>query len=71
MLFRSSEGPVAPFTLPPEAVLEKVVHALESRRPRIRYYVTFPTWLFATLKRLLPGRVLDKVLMRVGGRENR
>ena len=66
-----SEGPVAPFTLPPEAVLEKVVHALESRRPRIRYYVTFPTWLFATLKRLLPGRVLDKMLMRVGGRENR
>jgi len=59
-------GPAAPFTLPPEAVLAKVVHALESPRPKIRYYVTFPTYLFATLKRLLPHAALDWVLARVG-----
>jgi len=63
-------GPAAPFTLPPEAVLEKVIHALESGRPRIRYPVTFPAHLFAVLKRLLSGAALDKVLGRVGKDEN-
>lgn len=64
-------GPAAPFTLGPEAVLAKVIHALESPRPRARYYVTFPTHLFATLKRLLPHRGLDAVLRRVSRGENR
>jgi len=64
-------GPAAPFTLPPEAVLEKLIHALESGRPRIRYPVTFPAHLFAALKRLLPGAALDYVLGRVGKDENR
>jgi len=61
------EGPAAPFTLPPEAVLKKVIHALESRRPRPRYYVTFPTYLFAFLRRVLSSRGLDWVLLRVSG----
>jgi hypothetical protein len=52
-------------------VLEKVIHALESRRPKVRYYVTFPTYLFATLKRLLPHSGLDWVLRRVSRGENR
>lgn len=60
------EGPAVPFTLPPEAVLKRVIHALESPRPKIRYYVTFPTYLFGYLKRLLPARLLDRMLMRVG-----
>jgi NAD(P)-dependent dehydrogenase (short-subunit alcohol dehydrogenase family) len=60
-----TEGPAVPFTLPPEAVLKKVVHALESPRPRPRYYVTFPTYLFGTLKRVLPTRLLDRLLYRV------
>jgi NAD(P)-dependent dehydrogenase (short-subunit alcohol dehydrogenase family) len=51
-----------PFTLPPEAVLKKVIHALEARRPKARYGVTFPTHLFAVLRRLLPVRVLDQIL---------
>jgi NAD(P)-dependent dehydrogenase (short-subunit alcohol dehydrogenase family) len=59
-----------PFTLPPEAVLEKVIHALEARRPKTRYGVTFPTHLFAVLRRLLPARVLDQILFATshGGR---
>ena len=61
-----TKGPVVPFTLPPEAVLKKVIHALESRRPKARYYVTFPTYLFGILKRLLSTRLLDKVLNKVG-----
>jgi len=58
-------GPAAPFTLPPEAVVDKLIHAIESKRPKIRYYVTFPTYLFATLKRILPHRCLDWVLAKV------
>jgi short-subunit dehydrogenase len=60
------EGPAVPFTLPAEAVLKKVIHALESPNPKARYYVTFPTYLFATLKRLLPTKWLDKALSKVG-----
>jgi NAD(P)-dependent dehydrogenase (short-subunit alcohol dehydrogenase family) len=60
-------GPAAPFTLPPEAVLDKVVHALESRRPRARYPVTVPSVAFWWLKRLLPIRAMDWVLMRASG----
>ena len=54
-----------PFTLPPEAVLGKVIRALEARRPRPRYAVTFPTHLFAVLRRVLPVRVLDRILTAV------
>jgi NAD(P)-dependent dehydrogenase (short-subunit alcohol dehydrogenase family) len=61
----TTEGAVVPFTLPPEAVLKKVVHALESRKPKPRYYVTFPTYLFAFLKRILPQRTLDRILYRI------
>jgi NAD(P)-dependent dehydrogenase (short-subunit alcohol dehydrogenase family) len=64
-------GPAAPFTLPPEAVLRQLIHALESPRPRARYHVTTPTRLFAVLRRLLPGRLLDQVLLAVGRRETR
>ena len=61
----TKEGPAVPFTLPPEAVLKKVIHALESKRPRERYYVTFPTYLFGTLRRLLSTRLLDRILRKV------
>ena len=60
----TKEGPAVPFTLPPEAVLKRVIHALESPRPRIRYYVTFPTYLFAFLRRILPWRALDWVVRK-------
>lgn len=61
------EGPSTAFTLPPEAVLKRVVHALESRRPRPRYAVTTPTYLFAALRRLLTTRQLDWILRRASG----
>jgi NAD(P)-dependent dehydrogenase (short-subunit alcohol dehydrogenase family) len=50
------------FTLPPEAVLAKLILALESPHPRARYYVTIPTHVMAWARRLLPGRLLDRVL---------
>ena len=62
----SAQGSVVPFTLPADAVLKKVITALESNRPKPRYYVTFPTYLFGTLKRLLPSRTLDRILLKIG-----
>lgn len=58
--------PAVPFTLPPEAVLKRVIHALESEQPKTRYYVTFPTYLFGALKRILTTRALDAILARSG-----
>ena len=58
----NKEGPAVPFTLPPEAVLKKVIRALESKKPKARYYVTLPTYLFAYLKRVLPTTTLDRLL---------
>ncbi len=58
-------GPVAPGTLGPEAVLKKLVCALEDRRPKARYHVTYPTTLLATLKRVLPDTLMDRVLRKL------
>lgn len=62
----NKKGPAAPFTLPPEAVLKCVIQALEANKPKIRYYVTFPTYLFAFLKRILSHRQLDYLLAKAG-----
>ena len=64
-------GKAVAFTLGPEAVLAKVVKALESPRPRPRYYVTLPTYLFAGLKRILSQRMLDRVLSGVSRGEQK
>jgi NAD(P)-dependent dehydrogenase (short-subunit alcohol dehydrogenase family) len=55
-----------PFTLGPEAVYQRVIHALEAKRPQARYYVTFPTYLVGFMKRILPARWLDKLLRKLG-----
>ncbi len=62
-----TEDDSTPFTLGPEAVLVKLVRALESPRPKPRYRVTFPTHLFAWCRRLLPTRMLDRLLRLASG----
>jgi NAD(P)-dependent dehydrogenase (short-subunit alcohol dehydrogenase family) len=52
------------FELPASAVTAKLVHALESKRPKARYYVTTPTYISGVLRRVLPTRALDWVLSR-------
>jgi NAD(P)-dependent dehydrogenase (short-subunit alcohol dehydrogenase family) len=52
------------FELGCEATTKKLIHALEHRRPRARYYVTTPTYIAGTLRRLLPTRMLDRILLR-------
>lgn len=59
---RLGKGGSNRFRLPPEAVFEKLLHALESPRPKLRYYVTTPTYMMAWARRLLPQRLLDRLL---------
>ncbi len=53
------------FELPASAVTAKLIHALESRRPHARYYVTTPTYIAGFLRRVLPTRAIDAVLARL------
>ena len=53
-----------PFTLPAEAVFKKVLHALESANPKIRYKVTIPAVALSYLKRVLPDRMFDSLIAR-------
>lgn len=52
------------FKLGPEAMIAPLIHALESDRPRARYRVTVPTQVGAWLKRILPTRMMDRVLLK-------
>lgn len=59
-----SDGSNNAFVLPAEACIAPLIHALEAKRPKIRYRVTKPTKVFAVLKRVLPTRLLDQILQR-------
>lgn len=52
------------FRLPPEAVAEKIRHALESPRPKIRYHVTLPAYLGDWAARWLPAAAIDRLMIR-------
>ncbi|RZQ52862.1 short-chain dehydrogenase [Pseudoalteromonas phenolica] len=60
------ESQTAPqkFTLGPEAVLEKLLHAMNAEEPKPRYYVTFPTYFMGVMRRILSTRLLDKILIK-------
>ena len=59
------------FTLQPDSVVQKIIHALESPRPKIRYYVTLPTYGLAILKRLLPSACFELILRKIYRSETR
>jgi len=50
--------------LPPAAVSAVLLRALESPRPAARYQVTLPSQAAAIARRLLPARMLDRLLRR-------
>jgi hypothetical protein len=66
MIKRLNSDKLADYTLGPEAVLQCVLHALESTRAKIHYRVTFPAKLFALLIRILPSSVMDRILFKAG-----
>lgn len=57
-------GGSTPFQLQSAAVTKKLIHAVESPRPKPRYFVTVPTYFMGALKRILPTKALDWVLSR-------
>lgn len=59
-----STGKPDRFELPARAVTAKLQRALESPRPKARYFVTTPTYLMNVARRILPGAALDWVLGR-------
>lgn len=59
--FAPEEGE-RPFTLQPDAVVDNLIHALESKHPRAHYYIGFPAKLFVQLRRWLPDLALDWVI---------
>lgn len=54
-----------PFTRDADAVIGKVLIALEKKRPAPRYYITSATHILAVLKRLLPTSWMDAVLLKI------
>lgn len=57
-----SAGKPDRFELGPEAVTAKLVRALEDPRPKARYMVTVPTYSAAVIRRLLPARLIDRLV---------
>ena len=69
---RTFSRPTDVFRKPPEAVARKILHALESPRPRARYPVTVAAHLGCWASRWLPARWLDAVMAsKVIGRSTR
>ena len=53
-----------PGELGPEAVTAKLIHALESPKPKARYYVTRTTYLARLFRILVPVGARDRLLQR-------
>jgi len=53
------------FTRNSDAVIEKIIHALEHPNPKARYYITPATHLLGSFKRILSTKMLDRILMKV------
>lgn len=60
---REDRGPDS-FELPASAVTKKLIHAIESPRPRPRYYVTVPTYAMGVFRRILPTKALDWIITK-------
>jgi hypothetical protein len=52
---------------PPEVVAATIYRALTAKRPRLRYITGRDARTLATLPRLLPERLLDRVRLRMLG----
>lgn len=60
----SSEKSINRYALSAEDCLPYLFHALEAPSPKLRYRITRPTKVAAILKRLLPGKVFDKIMYK-------
>jgi len=62
---RTGKGWMPKYRLGPDAVLDKLIHAAESNRPKPRYYVTLPTHMGAFARRILAGRWFDAFCRKI------
>lgn len=61
---KMKNGSSKTFRRRPEIIVDKLLHALTSSRPKNRYYATIPTYVMAYAKRLLPTKLIDEILIR-------
>lgn len=52
------------FRLPPDAVAYKILHALESKNPKVRYKVTIPAYIADLVARFFPNRLQDFIIKK-------
>ncbi len=52
------------FTVPSEAIYKKLDHALNAKRPKAYYPVTVPTHIMGLAQRLLPKRLVDRIVLK-------
>ncbi|MGQ3892799.1 SDR family NAD(P)-dependent oxidoreductase [Legionella sp. CNM-4043-24] len=57
------------FTRGADAVVCKLIKAVEKKHPKPKYRVTFPTHLMAVMKRVLSTALLDRIIARVSKKE--
>ncbi|MBF9034905.1 SDR family NAD(P)-dependent oxidoreductase [Rhodobacterales bacterium HKCCE2091] len=63
--FLYQPGPRAPFQREPQAVTNRLIHALESGNPHPRYHITPATHIAEALRRILPQRAIDAITARL------
>jgi len=54
-----------PFTKESDVVIKNILHALESKKPKPRYYNTLATHILGFCKRVLSTNILDKILFKI------
>jgi short-subunit dehydrogenase len=54
-----------PLAVSSEVVVQKLIRAVESSRPRVRYYVGIPAHVLGFLHRILPECTLDWIIYRI------
>ncbi|WP_412756172.1 SDR family NAD(P)-dependent oxidoreductase [Legionella bozemanae] len=57
------------FTRKTDAVTHKLIHAIESQRPKAKYPITFPAHFMLFLKWILSTKMLDKFFLLVSKKE--
>ncbi|MBG6201405.1 NAD(P)-dependent dehydrogenase (short-subunit alcohol dehydrogenase family) [Labrenzia sp. EL_13] len=66
---RMEAGEPGPFKLPANAVVKRLIHAVEAKRPKARYHVTVPTTVMAVAKRMLSTGLLDRFCIKAADAE--
>ena len=64
-LLEAKDKNKAKFTKNSDVVIANVVHALESKVPKPKYYNTSATYILGFFKRILPTYMMDKVLFSI------